>query len=87
MESKEKFEPGKSPGTPYKVKLVDTKEFWSKEHPKWGWSYGYNVVVDGRYQMALSDYFGINRGLGGKEDYRRLWRKSWTGIYIRAKKH
>ena len=47
MESKEKFEPGKSPGTPYKVKLVDTKEFWSKEHPKWGWSYGYNVVVDG----------------------------------------
>jgi hypothetical protein len=47
MESKPKFEPGKEPGTPFKVKLEDTKEFWSKEHPKYGWSFGYNVSVEG----------------------------------------
>lgn len=45
MENKPKFEPGKEPGTPFKVKLENTEPFKSGTSQYGEW-HGYNVKVE-----------------------------------------
>lgn len=47
MENKPKFEPGKEPGTPFKVKLEATEPFKSGTSQYGEW-HGYNVTVESK---------------------------------------